>query len=60
MHEAYLQMNRRLTKVRWQTVSKVLRCWHSKMAMTMEVYAHVLPTMQADAAALLGGLLQAR
>ena len=33
------------------------RLGHSKVAMTMEVYAHVLPTMQADAAAMLGALL---
>lgn len=36
------------------------RLGHSKVAMTMDVYAHVLPTMQADAAALLGGLLHGR
>jgi integrase len=36
------------------------RLGHSKVAMTMEVYAHVLPTMQADAAAMLGGLLHGR
>jgi hypothetical protein len=33
---------------------------HSKVSMTMEVYAHVLPDMQKDAAAALGGLLYGR
>jgi integrase len=36
------------------------RLGHSKVAMIMEVYAHVLPTMRADAAAMLGGLLHGR
>jgi integrase len=35
------------------------RLGHSKVAMTMEVYAHVLPDMQKDAAATLGALLHA-
>jgi integrase len=30
---------------------------HSKVSMTMEVYAHVLPDMQREAAATLGALL---
>jgi integrase len=33
------------------------RLGHSKVSMTMEVYAHVLPDMQKDAAAQLGALL---
>jgi integrase len=33
------------------------RLGHSKVSMTMEVYAHVLPDMQRDAAAALGVLL---
>ena len=33
------------------------RLGHSKVSMTMEVYAHVLPDMQKDAAATLGALL---
>ena len=33
------------------------RLGHSKVSMTMEVYAHVLPGMQRDAAATLGALL---
>jgi integrase len=33
------------------------RLGHSKVSMTMEVYAHVLPDMQRDAAAKLGALL---
>jgi integrase len=33
------------------------RLGHSKVSMTMEVYAHVLPDMQQDAAAKLGALL---
>jgi integrase len=33
------------------------RLGHSKVSMTMEVYAHVLPGMQADAASTLGALL---
>lgn len=36
------------------------RLGHSKVSMTMEVYAHVLPDMQKDAAATLGGLLYGR
>jgi integrase len=32
------------------------RLGHSKVSMTMEVYAHVLPDMQQDAAAKLGAL----
>jgi len=35
------------------------RLGHSKVAMTMEVYAHVLPDMQTEAAATLGALLHA-
>jgi integrase len=33
------------------------RLGHSKVSMTMEVYAHVLPGMQADAAATIGAIL---
>ncbi len=33
------------------------RLGHSKVSMTMEVYAHVLPDMQTEAAATLGALL---
>jgi integrase len=33
------------------------RLGHTKVSMTMEVYAHVLPDMQEDAAAKLGRLL---
>ena len=33
------------------------RLGHSKVSMTMEVYAHVLPDMQQEAADLLGALL---
>jgi integrase len=33
------------------------RLGHSKVTMTLEVYAHVLPDMQTDAAATLGALL---
>ena len=33
------------------------RLGHAKVSMTMEVYAHVLPDMQQDAAAKLGALL---
>ena len=33
------------------------RLGHSKVSMTMEVYAHVLPDMQQDAATKLGALL---
>lgn len=33
------------------------RLGHAKVSMTMEVYAHVLPDMQADAAARIGALL---
>jgi integrase len=33
------------------------RLGHSKVSMTMEVYAHVLPDMQREAAATLGALL---
>ncbi len=33
------------------------RLGHSKVSMTMEVYAHVLPDMQRDAASTLGALL---
>jgi integrase len=33
------------------------RLGHSKVSMTLEVYAHVLPDMQTDAAAALGALL---
>lgn len=33
------------------------RLGHSKVSMTMEVYAHVLPDIQQDAAAALGALL---
>ena len=36
------------------------RLGHSKVAMTMEVYAHVLPDMQTDAAATLGANFTAR
>jgi integrase len=35
------------------------RLGHSKVSMTMEVYAHVLPDMQQNAAAKLGALLHA-
>jgi integrase len=35
------------------------RLGHSKVSMTMEVYAHVLPDMQQDAATTLGALLHA-
>jgi hypothetical protein len=31
------------------------RLGHTKVLMTLDVYAHVLPEMQRDAAALLGG-----
>jgi integrase len=33
------------------------RLGHSKVSMTMEVYAHVLPDMQRDAASAIGSLL---
>ncbi len=33
------------------------RLGHAKVSMTMEVYAHVLPDMQRDAAATMGALL---
>jgi integrase len=33
------------------------RLGHSKVSMTMEVYAHVLPDMQQDAAGRIGALL---
>lgn len=33
------------------------RLGHSKVSMTLEVYAHVLPTMQEQAAAAMGGIL---
>jgi integrase len=33
------------------------RLGHSKVSMTMEVYAHVLPDMQRDAATTMGALL---
>ena len=33
------------------------RLGHSKVSMTMEVYAHVLPDMQREAASTLGALL---
>ena len=36
------------------------RLGHAKVATTMEIYAHVLPTQQKDAAAALGGLLYGR
>jgi integrase len=36
------------------------RLGHSKVSMTLEVYAHVLPDMQNDAAAALGALLHRR
>ena len=36
------------------------RLGHTKVSMTLDVYAHVLPEMQRDAAALLGGLLHGR
>ena len=36
------------------------RLGHAKVSMTMEVYAHVLPDMQKDAAAAMGGLLFGR
>jgi len=36
------------------------RLGHSAVSMTMEVYAHVLPDMQTEAAATLGALLHAR
>ncbi|MGC4084259.1 MAG: site-specific integrase [Vicinamibacterales bacterium] len=36
------------------------RLGHTRVAMTMEVYAHVLPDMQQDAAAALGALLHRR
>jgi len=33
------------------------RLGHSKVEMTLNIYAHVLPDMQQDAAATLGALL---
>jgi integrase len=36
------------------------RLGHAKVSMTLEVYAHVLPDMQADAADALGALLHRR
>lgn len=36
------------------------RLGHSKVTMTLEVYAHVLPDMQREAAATLGSLLHAK
>lgn len=33
------------------------RLGHSKVSMTIEVYAHVLPDMERDAATTLGALL---
>ena len=35
------------------------RLGHSKVSMTMEVYAHVLPDMQHEAAARIGTILHA-
>ena len=36
------------------------RLGHKNVSMTMEIYAHVLPDMQEDAAATLGALLHPR
>jgi integrase len=36
------------------------RLGHAKVSMTMEVYAHVLPDMQREAAATLGAILHGR
>jgi integrase len=36
------------------------RLGHAKVSMTLEVYVHVLPDMQQDAAATLGALLNGR
>ena len=36
------------------------RLGHKKITMTMDYYEHVLPDMQRDAAAALGGLLYGR
>jgi integrase len=36
------------------------RLGHASVAMTMEVYAHVLPDMQQDAAATLDALLHGK
>ena len=36
------------------------RLGHAQVSMTMEVYAHVLPDMQRDAASTMGGLLFGR
>ena len=36
------------------------RLGHSKVSMTLEVYAHVLPDMQQDAAVAMGALLHGR
>jgi integrase len=36
------------------------RLGHTKVSMTLDTYAHLLPEMQRDAAALLGGLLHGR
>jgi integrase len=36
------------------------RLGHSRVNVTMEVYAHVLPATQKDAASAIGGLLHAR
>jgi len=41
-----------------QVVSE--RLGHAKVSMTLEVYAHVLPDMQSEAADALGALLQRR
>jgi hypothetical protein len=32
--------------------------WHSKVGLTLDTYSHVLPNMQADAAALVDAALQ--
>ena len=35
------------------------RLGHSKVAITLDLYSHVLPNMQADAAAIVDGALRA-
>jgi integrase len=44
-----------LAKVPVHVVSE--RLGHENVSMTLEIYAHVLPDMQEDAAATLGALL---
>jgi integrase len=47
-----------LAKVPVHVVSE--RLGHKNVSMTLEIYAHVLPDMQEDAAATLSGVLYGR